>query len=160
MQDAHKYDVSDFHRALLDIMGVMNEPARDDALLNAAGVRLDQVLFPLLVTVGKFGPLGVVELADRTGRDYTTVSRQVKKLLDQQLINKQPAAHDRRVSEITLSAQGKRLTDSIDAARQRLMNATFAGWPEEEVSMLFRLVRNYAEAVKRVSPPGTTPDGE
>lgn len=33
------------------------------------------MLFPLLVAVGRHGPVGVVELADHLGRDYTTVSR-------------------------------------------------------------------------------------
>ena len=81
MQCAHNdYDITTFHGALLDIIGVMNQPARDEQLLQAAGVQLEQLLFPLLVAIGRRGPIGVVELADNLGRDYTTVSRQVKKL--------------------------------------------------------------------------------
>jgi predicted transcriptional regulator len=30
--------------------------------------------------VARLGPIGVVDFADRAGRDYTTVSRQVAKL--------------------------------------------------------------------------------
>jgi hypothetical protein len=33
MQHAHKYDVTDFHGALLDIISVMNQPKRDDVAL-------------------------------------------------------------------------------------------------------------------------------
>lgn len=65
-------------RALLDIISVMNQPVRDEQILQAAGVQLEQMLFPLLVAVGRHGPVG--ELADHLGRDNTTVSRQVKKL--------------------------------------------------------------------------------
>ncbi len=80
MQDAHNdYDITDFHGALLDIISVMNQPLRDEQILQAAGIQLEQMLFPLLVAVGRHGPVGVVELADHLGRDYTTVSRRVKK---------------------------------------------------------------------------------
>lgn len=155
MQHAHKKnDVTDFHGALLDIISVMNHPQRDEALLAAANVKLDQALFPLLVTIGRYSPSGVVELADRLGRDYTTVSRQVKRLEALGLAQKQPAERDKRISEVTLSEQGKALTNSIDDARQTLMNRIFAGWPEEEISELFRLVRKYADVVKEEAPSG------
>lgn len=76
MQYAHNdYDITDFHGALLDIISVMNQSLRDEQILQAAGVQLEQMLFPLLVAVGRHGPVGVVELADHLGRDYTTVSR-------------------------------------------------------------------------------------
>ncbi|MGU3412334.1 MarR family winged helix-turn-helix transcriptional regulator [Enterobacteriaceae bacterium C34A] len=153
MQDAHKkYDVTDFHGALLDIMSVMNQPRRDETLLAAADVKLDQALFPLLVAIGRYGPVGVVELADSLGRDYTTVSRQVKKLHEQGLAQKQPAERDKRISEVTLSEQGQALTAAIDGARQKLMNAIFADWQEQDVKALFRLVRQYVESVKRKAP--------
>lgn len=153
MQYAHKkYDVTDFHGALLDILSVMNQPKRDETLLAAADVKLDQALFPLLVAIGRYGPVGVVELADSLGRDYTTVSRQVKKLQEQGLALKQPAERDKRISEVTLAEQGKALTNAIDGARQKMMNAIFADWPEEDVKALFRLVRQYAESVKGKTP--------
>ncbi|MDU1900642.1 MAG: MarR family winged helix-turn-helix transcriptional regulator [Klebsiella pneumoniae] len=144
MQDAHNdYDITDFHGALLDIISVMNQPLRDEQILQAAGVQLEQMLFPLLVAVGRHGPVGVVELADHLGRDYTTVSRQVKKLEAQGLACKQPNRHDRRISE----------------ARRRLMNQVLAQWPEDEVQALFRLTRKYADSLQKSSPPGAMPGG-
>lgn len=148
MQDAHKYDVTDFHGALLDIMGVMNQPQRDDILLSEAGVSLDQILFPLLVAIDRYGPVGVVELADALGRDYTTVSRQVKRLEAQGLAQKKPGTKDRRVSEVTISTQGKALTMKIAEARMTLMNQIFKEWQEDDVGNLFRLVRKYADSIK------------
>jgi len=58
----------------------MNRPERDDTLLREAGIALNRVLFPLLSGIERFGPIGVVDLADGVGRYYTTVSRQVAKL--------------------------------------------------------------------------------
>ncbi|AKK80003.1 MULTISPECIES: MarR family winged helix-turn-helix transcriptional regulator [Klebsiella] len=150
MQDAHNnYDITDFHGALLDIISVMNQPLRDEQILQAAGVQLEQMLFPLLVAVWRYGPVGVVELADHLGRDYTTVSRQVKKLEAQGLACKQANAKDRRISEVTLSEKGQRMIDAIAVARRRLMNQVLAGWSEDEVLALFRLTRKYANSLQR-----------
>jgi hypothetical protein len=65
----------DLHRTLLDIVGAMNRPQIDQTMLAMAGLDLEPALFTPLVLVGKLGPIGVVRLADRVGRDYTTVSR-------------------------------------------------------------------------------------
>jgi len=62
------------HMALLEIVGVMNAPQRDEALIGAAGIRLDRALFPLLIGVERFGQIGVVELAAGVNLDHTTVS--------------------------------------------------------------------------------------
>ena len=150
MQYAHNdYDITMFHGALLDIIGVMNQPARDEQLLQAAGVQLEQLLFPLLVAIGRRGPIGVVELADNLGRDYTTVSRQVKKLEAQGLAHKQPNANDRRISEVTLSEQGQAIFAQIARARQKLMNQVLANWSPDEVQALFTLTRKYADSLQQ-----------
>jgi hypothetical protein len=39
------------------------------ALIKEAGISRDRILFPLLVGIGRFGPIGIVDLADRVGRD-------------------------------------------------------------------------------------------
>src|SRR5580700_7900864 len=87
------------HGALLDIVAAINRPQRDEALIREAGIPLDRALFPLLVSVERFGPIGVVDLADRIGRDYTTVSRQVAKLPSLGLIERRDNDADRRVRE-------------------------------------------------------------
>lgn len=148
MQNARiKYEIDGFHRALLDIISVMNHPLRDVELMRKADINLDQTLFPLLVTIERFGPLGVVDLANRVGRDYTTVSRQVKKLETAGLVQKTSNPEDRRVSAVSVSEAGKAMTGKIDVARQQMMNARFENWTEQEVQDLFRLVEKYAHTI-------------
>ena len=139
MQDAHNdYDITDFHGALLDIISVMNQPLRDEQILQAAGVQLEQMLFPLLVAVGRHGPVGVVELADHFRARLHHRQPPGEKTGSQGLACKQPNRHDRRISEVTLSASGQQMIDSIAVARRRLMNQVLAQWPEDEVQALFR----------------------
>ena len=93
------------HGAVLDIVGVINEPQRDEFLIRKAGIPLDRALFPLLVGIERFGPIGVVELAGRVARDYTTVSRQVAKLESLGLVTRQESAGDRRVHKAAVTAK-------------------------------------------------------
>src|SRR5580700_6140538 len=92
------------HAAVLDIVGVINRPQRDEVLIKAAGIPLDRALFPLLVGIERFGPIGVVDLADRVGRDYTTVSRQIARLESLGLVERREGAADRRVREAAITA--------------------------------------------------------
>jgi DNA-binding MarR family transcriptional regulator len=137
----------DLHGAVLDIVAVMNRPQQDARMVAAAGISLDRALFPLLVLVERLGPLALGTLADRVGRDHTTISRQAAKLESLGLIRRQPGTADRRVREAVITEAGKEMTDRIDAARERIMRETLAGWPPEEVLALVRLVRRYADAL-------------
>ena len=138
----------DLHSALIDIVSVMNRPQRDEAMVRQAGIALDRALFPLLVMVERLGPIGIVDLADRVGRDYTTVSRQITKLEGLELVERRPSAVDGRVREAVITASGKALKDKIDVAREAMARTIFEGWREQDVVDLVRLMRRFADAVK------------
>lgn len=53
----------------------------------------------MLVGIERLRPIGIVKLAERDGRDYTTVSRQVAKLESLGLVERRQSAADRRVNE-------------------------------------------------------------
>ena len=149
MQDAHNAKLlAELHIAALDIVGMMNGPQRDAMLIREAGIHLETVLFPLLVLVGKLGPIGVVELADRVGRDYTTVSRQLGRLEALGLIARAPAAHDRRVRQAVVAPAGAQMTAAIDRARERVLRKGFADWPGQDLEDLVRLVGRLAQTMR------------
>lgn len=140
-------ELRQLHGALLDVMAAMNRPQGDEMLIQAAGIPLDRALFPLLVSIGRWGPIGVVDLAERAGRDYTTVSRQVAKLEQLGLAERRLNAEDARMRAIILSAKGKAMTDRVDQARERIGRAVFAQWAPGDVSALARLMRQFADAL-------------
>lgn len=146
VQNAHiSTQLRVLHSALIDIVSVMNRPQRDEAMVREAGISLDRALFPLLVGIERFGPIGVVEMADRVGRDYTTVSRQVAKLESLGLVMRKGSPADRRVREATITPKGKAMTDLVDAARERLGRAIFASWDQRDIEELVRLMRRFAD---------------
>lgn len=139
-------DIRALREALYDLVGVMNRPQPDAALIADAGINLDRALFPLLTRIEFRGPIGVVELAELVGRDYTTVSRQVAKLESLELVKRQSNQTDARIRDATITAKGKVMTDAIDAARQRLISATLADWDEKDLKDLVRLTRRLADS--------------
>lgn len=156
VQNTHiSAQLRDLHGSLIDIVSVMNRPQRDELLIREAGIPLDRALFPLLVGIERLGPIGVVELADRVGRDYTTVSRQVAKLESLELVKRQSGAADKRVREAVIAPKGKAMTNLVDAARDRFGRAILAGWEEAEIGELVRLMRKFADAL--VEGPPVTP---
>jgi DNA-binding MarR family transcriptional regulator len=133
------------HEALIDVVGFFNRPQNDAMLLREAGVPLDRALFPLLVLIQRRGPLGVGELADRVGRDYTTVSRQVAKLENLGLVTRSAGKTDRRVTEAVVTEKGQAMSLMLDAARERLAAIALADWSEQDFKDLTRLLRRFAD---------------
>lgn len=148
------------HSAMLDIVLAMIGPQRDEMMVREAGIALDRALFPLLVLVERWGPIGVVDLAERIGRDHSTVSRQLGKLEAQGLIARNKADGDKRVRAMAVTAAGKAMTDRIDATRERLLREGFASWSTDDVDTLARLMRRLADGMKgEGEAPGTLRDG-
>jgi len=149
VQSAHiSSRMRDLHMALVSLASTMNRPEPDERLIREAGISLDRALFPLLVMIERLGPIGIVELAGRAGRDYTTVSRQVGKLESQGLVERQASENDARVRAAVVTARGKAMTDALDAARERLACAFFAEWSKDDFDTLVRLLQRFAHDVE------------
>lgn len=161
VQNTHiSSQLRDLHGALIDIVSVMNRPQRDEAMVKEAGISLDRALFPLLVMIERLGPIGVVDLADRVGRDYTTVSRQVTKLDSLGLVERQGNPNDGRVREAIVTPKGKTMTDAVDDARERFGRAIFAAWDEQDIEHLVRLMRKFADDIKLEIPSNSVGVGD
>lgn len=148
VQNTHiREKIRELHGSLIDIVILMNQPQRDEALVREAGIALDRALFPLLVGIERRGPVGIVDLAAGVGRDYTTVSRQVAKLESLGLAERRQSPTDRRVNEAVVTPKGKAMTDKIDSARERIALSVFADWEASEINDLVRLMRKFADAM-------------
>jgi len=141
-----KRELTQLREALMDITGILNRPQPDAALIELAGVDLDRALFPLLVRIERRGPLGIGELAELVGRDYTTVSRQVAKLESLGLVGRQVNAQDARIKEAVATEQGRAMARALDGAREKIFASVLAGWDKKEVADLARLMRKLADS--------------
>ncbi len=75
-------------------------------------------------------------------------NRQVAKLENLGLIQRQPSTTDRRVTEAVVTAKGKSMTDRVDAARERIGIEIFKTWDPNDLDNLVRLMQKFADAVK------------
>jgi DNA-binding MarR family transcriptional regulator len=155
VQNTHiSANLPELHRSLIDLVGMINEPERDAAMLQLAGLSLERALFPLIVLIERLGPIGVVELAGRVGRDYTTVSRQVARLEELGLVDRRASATDRRVREAVITPQGKLATDAVDSAREHMALELFKDWSRGDFDELVRLMRMLADGMRAISLTG------
>lgn len=133
---------------MVDIVSFMTRSQVDEVLIRKAGIRLDRALFPLLVGIERLGPIGIVDLAERAGRDYTTVSRQVGKLEELGLVERRAQPADKRVREAMITPKGKTMTDVVDAAREQIGRQVLENWEPAEVETLIRLMRKFTGALQ------------
>jgi len=134
--------------ALIELTGYLNSPRQDDVLLDEAGISLDRALFPLLVRLSAAPGMGVAQLADRVGRDPSTVSRQLAKLEELRLIKRPLTNEDMRVREATITKAGLRTVTAITEARRKLLHELVEDWSKEERDTFPKLVQKLADAMK------------
>lgn len=134
--------------ALLELTGMLNSPRQDDVLLREAGVSLDRALFPLLVRLNTTPLMSVAQLAERAGRDPSTVSRQIAKLENLGLVKRPSSTADMRVRAAAITKAGARAVEAITKARQRLLGELIAQWPAAEQEAFPALLRKFADAMR------------
>lgn len=133
--------------SLIDLIGFLNSPRRDDALLREAGISLDRALLALLVALDARGALSVVELADLVGRDHTTISRQLAKLESIGLIERHANHADGRSRTAQVTNKGRQAAQAITAARRRLLSKALASWSEADRKTLADMTRRFADTL-------------
>jgi DNA-binding MarR family transcriptional regulator len=143
-------DLRELYHAVGDLTGALHRPQPGIVLLREAGISLDRALLPLLVRIERRGPIGIVELAELSGRDYTTISRQVAKLESLGLVSRQTGSVDRRVREAVITPAGLAITGAVDEVREKLMTTVLATWSRDEIRDLARLSRRLADAIAGV----------
>lgn len=141
--------------SILDIVGVFNSPERDAAMLESAGLSLERALYPLLVLISKFGPISISDLAERVGRDYSTVSRQTARLEVLLLVSRHKNPSDRRSTEAVVTERGRAAAIAVDGARARLAMEIFRDWEVRDFDELVRLLRTLADGLSANYPPGS-----
>ena len=92
----------------------------------------------MLARISRKGPLGIGELAQLCGRDYTTVSRQITKLESKGLVIRQTNAQDARIKEVVITKKGATMTNALDGAREKIVTKLLAEWDKQDVADLAR----------------------
>ncbi|HUY64674.1 MAG TPA: MarR family transcriptional regulator [Acidimicrobiales bacterium] len=142
-----------FERALTEVgramlrMGVPPEALGEGEHVDRSGywalVRLDEAP----------GLLRLSDLASSLELDVSTVSRQVRQLVDTGLVTREPDPADGRACLVGLSDRGRCVLEAVRAARRQVLRQTLARWgPSERAAVasgLTRLAVDLQEAMAR-----------
>ncbi|MFN8171406.1 MAG: MarR family winged helix-turn-helix transcriptional regulator [Candidatus Nanopelagicales bacterium] len=102
----------------------------------------------LLVVLAKDGPRCGADLASALHLDQSTVSRQISALEAEGLVRRRASARDRRVHELELTDDGRRVAREEIQRRVRLLEAGVAGWAEEDIDTLSRLLARFVAGLR------------
>jgi DNA-binding MarR family transcriptional regulator len=108
---------------------------------------IDRAEYLLLRTLTAIGPADICTLAASLGLDPSTAGRQVSAMADKGLVERSPAATDRRRSIISPTPEG---LDRMHAERARRRTATaelLDGWSDADLRALGEMFTRYNRAV-------------
>lgn len=117
----------------------------------AGGTEISLVQSHILYEVNRRHKPSMQEIADALDTDITTFSRQVQSLVKMNLLKKNPDVTDRRVYNLSLTAEGNSVAASIDAQMARTFEEIFSHLTEFEKETILRSIRLLNEAMGKSS---------
>jgi DNA-binding MarR family transcriptional regulator len=124
----------------------LRSPARRRMAEQQSG--LPQSASMILHRLRYFGPISVGELARTFGLDKSTISRQLEPLRQERLITETPDQANRRISRISVSARGRRLSDRIAAAQIQYWSSVIGHLTVSEQRQLATLLGRLKDAIE------------
>ncbi len=100
------------------------------------GVTVNRTGHWLLVRVSESAPIRLSEIADSVELDLSTLSRQVRHLVEAGLLAKVPDPADGRAALLSLTGQGAAVLEAVSEARRRVLAEAIADWTDEERNAL------------------------
>ncbi|MCD6107555.1 MAG: MarR family transcriptional regulator [Caldisericaceae bacterium] len=91
------------------------------------------------------------EISEQLDLDNTTVARTVQKLEKNRYVEKRKDKNDKRVKRIYLTKKAKKLKQSIEDARNDLMDILFNGISDDEFQAYINVLEKMYENLKRES---------
>ncbi len=132
------------------------------ALLGEAGRELSGNDVHLLRTVAAQGPVRASDLATWQGVDKSTISTQIRRLEERDLVTRRPDPADRRAVLFSATSRGRRLRRRMDAAGAALFVEMLREWTDADRqalgTLLDRFSRQLDDDATTDRTPGTEPD--
>lgn len=101
-------------------------------MVRRAGVPIRPNLFTVLTRLSELQPARLSDVAENTGYDPSTVSRQVAELVDLGYVARVRDTQDGRAVVLTVTASGQATVDAVWAAWQSFLADLTAGWNRDQ----------------------------
>ncbi|WNI14104.1 MarR family winged helix-turn-helix transcriptional regulator [Actinacidiphila sp. ITFR-21] len=105
------------------------------------------------------GPRRATDLAADTLLDLSTVSRQIRSLVERGLVERRPDPEDRRGTLLLPTPAGAQAVRAFRAQRNERLGQVLAGWPAEERQAFVRLLGRFNDefAERHLRAPRAAP---
>jgi DNA-binding MarR family transcriptional regulator len=113
---------------------------------------LDASAYPLLALIDAEPGVRATELAQRFGIGRATISRQLSRLHDLELISRTTDPKDSRGQLLTITPAGAERLGAARAARLDYLADVFSAWPEDDVRLFASLLARYSESAEAERP--------
>jgi len=113
------------------------------------GNRLDRMALIVLGTLAHCGPSRLTTVAERTGLDPSTVSRQVADLEKAGLLARDTDPEDRRAILLEATAEGQQMLDRLTRGRRRRVERLLTDWDSDDIVTLGRLLGQLNAATEK-----------
>jgi DNA-binding MarR family transcriptional regulator len=113
------------------------------------GNRLDRMALMVLGTLAYCGPSRLTTVAERTGLDPSTVSRQVADLEKAGLLARDTDPEDRRAILLKATAEGQQMLDRLTRGRRRRVERLLSDWDPDDIVTLGRLLGQLNAATEK-----------
>jgi len=113
------------------------------------GDRLDRMALMVLGTLTHCGPSRLTTVAERTGLDPSTVSRQVADLEKAGLLARDTDPEDRRAILLKATSEGQQLLDRLILGRRKRVERLLSDWQAEDIVTFGRLLAQLNAATEK-----------
>lgn len=137
---------NEIFEALFEIVTFFNQPQQDRHLLQQADVPLEPAALPIVVRVGRQPGISIGQLADQIGRNHSSISRQVDKLMTAGWLQETERG-DQRVRQVELTPQGQRGLMQIKVARETAFREKLTDYSNNDRAELARVLQQLADTL-------------
>jgi len=134
---------NEIFEALFEIVTFFNQPQQDRRLLKQANISLEPAARPIIVRVGRQPGISIGELANQIGRNHSSISRQVDKLVTAGWLV-EVERRDQRIRQVTLSPQGQRALLQIKIAREAALRDKLQDYSNADKVALLQVLQQLA----------------
>jgi DNA-binding MarR family transcriptional regulator len=113
------------------------------------GDRLDRMALMVLGTLAHCGPSRLGAVAERTGLDPSTVSRQVADLEKAGLLAREADPEDRRAALLKATVEGEQVLDRLTRGRRKRVERLLSDWTSDDIVTFGRLLAQLNAATEK-----------
>ncbi|WP_143463066.1 MarR family winged helix-turn-helix transcriptional regulator [Levilactobacillus enshiensis] len=126
--------------ALFEIVTFFSQTEEDRKLLEEAHVKLDAPALPIIMRVDHQPGISIGELANQIGRNHSSISRQVDKLIGAGWLE-ETERRDKRIRQVILSPKGQQTVQQIKLAREAAIRRRLVKYSDADRGELLRVLQ-------------------